>query len=324
MINKIVLPTNPQPDTIVAVSLLKIFGREKYPGIENAPVEILSDLPESETPNSLEEKGTLCIDLREGKFDHHGKNTTASNLVALDLGILEYTPIAKLLAYAERDDKFGRGTLSEDPLDRAFGLSGLISVLNKAFPNNPNDVVNYVLPLVWAHFVEEKKRVEEIPAEFEKKLDSGEVKQFEVRHKGDKTKIVIIQSDNPSMIGWLRSSSGVKADVVAQKTNAGYVNILTRQFKRIDLRLVASLIRKEETELRGRRLGLSSEDLMRPGRVNEVPEWYYDRATNSLLNGSLSQKGISPTQITLPRIKELIEEGLSSWPPKHIFPELTK
>ena len=311
MINKIVLPTHPQPDTAVAISLLKIFGREKYPGIENASVEIMPNLPAGETVEGLERKGVLAIDLGGGRFDHHNRNTTASNLVAADLDRFEYAPIAKLLAYAERDDKYGKGTISEDPLDRAFGLSGLISVLNKAFPNRPNDVVNCVLSLVWAHYLEEKRRLEDIPQEFEKKLDAGEAEVFEIRHKGKRTKIVLIRSDNPSMVGWLRSSEGVKADVVAQRTSAGYINILTKQIKHINLSLLAALLREEEARARGRALRVSRYELMRPGRVDEIPEWYYDRATNSLLNGSLNQKGVPPTAVSLEKMRDLITRGLS-------------
>ncbi|MEK7076629.1 MAG: 2'-5' RNA ligase family protein [Patescibacteria group bacterium] len=310
MINKIILPTHPQPDTAVAISLLKIFGRERYPGIENASVEIMPNLPSGETAESLERQGVLAIDLGGGKLDHHSKNTTASYLVAADLDRLEYAPIAKLLAYAERDDKYGKGTISEDPLDRAFGLSGLISVLNKAFPNQPNEVVSWALSLVWAHYLEEKRRLEDIPQEFEKKIDAHEAEVFEIRHKGKRAKAVLIRSDNPSMVGWLRSNEGVKADIVAQRTSAGYINILTRQIKHINLSFLAALLREEEARVRGRALNALRYELARPGRVDEVPEWYYDRATNSLLNGSLNQKGIPPTAVSLEKMKDLITRGL--------------
>ncbi len=308
----IFLPTRPQPDTIVAIFLLKTRGGEKYPGIEKAAVKIMSDIPSGETLESLGGSGVICIDLGGGKFDHHGKDRTASSLVAEDLELLEYGPIAKLLAYAERDDKFGKGTVSDDPLDRAFGLSGLIAVLNRAIPNEPNDVVNYVLPLLWAHHAEERQRIEEVPLEFEEKMAAGRAVEFETRHKGSKTKVVIIESDNPSMIGWIRSGGGRKADVIAQKTSSGHVNILTRQFKRIDLRGIAAVIRDEENRLRNRNIDLRFEDLARPGKLNEVPEWYYDRATNSLLNGSLGQKNTPATLIPFEALKGLIEEGFRS------------
>jgi hypothetical protein len=57
----------------LAIFLLKCFGKEKYPGIEKAKIEIYQELPRGETPNSLEKKGILVLDLGDGKFDHHQK-----------------------------------------------------------------------------------------------------------------------------------------------------------------------------------------------------------------------------------------------------------
>ena len=131
----IVLPTRAQPDTIVAIFILRKFGGTLLPGIETAPMEVWQKMPDGETEESVAEKGALLIDLGGGRFDHHGKpeKTTASKLVSEYLGINELPALQKLLEYAERDDFFGKGTISSDALDRAFGLSGLIAVLYKKF-----------------------------------------------------------------------------------------------------------------------------------------------------------------------------------------------
>lgn len=308
--NKIILPTRPQPDTIVGIFLLKVFGKNKYPGIENASIDVMSNLPQGEQVESLEQKGMLLIDVGGSRFDHHNRGTTASQLIAEDLGIKDTPGIAKLLRYAERDDKYGAGTISQDALDRAFGLSGLIASLNKALPQAPGKVVDYVLPLLKAHYGEERKRTEDLPKEFEEKLQSGKGEVFQARHKGKNIKIAVIQSDSASINNWLRSAEGPKADVVAQKGTSGYVNVTTRQMRHIDLRWTAALLRQEEMNLRGRGPELPAHYLTKPGRVEEVPEWYYDRATNSLLNGGIIQKGVEPTRISFPMVKEIIKTGL--------------
>lgn len=309
---KIILPTRPQPDTIVAISLLRLFGRDKYPGIENASVEVLSILPEGETEESLQNQGVFLIDIGGGAFDHHNKNdSTASRLVAEDLGVEKYPALAKLLQYAERDDKYGMGTVSEDQLDRAFGLSGMIAALNKSIPDDPQSVVDYIFPFVVAHYLEELKRTEGLPKEFREKQESGKAEVLTTKHKKKKIVVAVIESDDPSMAGWLRSTAGVKADVVIQKNSKGYVNIVTNQIKRIDLRQAIALLRKEEGERRGQQLRLSMAELTRPGRVEQIPGWYYDRATNSLLNGGTIPRGIDPTVIPLETIRDLTVEGLS-------------
>lgn len=310
---QIVIPTRPQPDTIVGIFLLKIFGRDKYPGIQDAAVEVLSRIPEGDTAETLTAKGILPVDVGGGVYDHHNKQgTTVSQLIAEDLGIEKYTALAKLLKYAERDDKYGMGTVSEDQLDRSFGLSGLIAALNKSLPNEPQYVFDYALPFLVAHYLEEMKRTEGLPKEFEEKQRSGKAEVLKTKHKKKNVTVVVIESDDPSMAGWLRSVAGARADVVVQKNSSGYVNIITNQFKKIDLREIAALVRKEESALRNRALSVQPFELTRPGRIEQVPEWYYDRATNSLLNGGTIPKGVSPTVIPLVRVKDLTIEGLNA------------
>lgn len=312
---KIILPTRPHPDTILGIFLLKNFGKEKYPGIEGAGLEIWQELPKNETSVSLEEKGILVLDLGGERFDHHQRGKTLSQLVAEDLGISEDPALQKLLIYGERDDKFGLGTISSDSLDRAFGLSGLIASLNKAIPENPEKVIDAIAPLITAHYLEEKKKTEELPKELKDKLEAKKAEIFEVKQGDKKLKIIILESDNLSMAGWLRSSESERADVVCQKVSSGYVNILTRPLKRVDLRWLAAYLRNEETKLRGRQLKYSAFDLMKPGKIYEIPEWYYDRATNSMLNGGTNPKGIEPTAIALEEIKEIIKKALSQKTP---------
>ncbi len=314
---KIILPSRPQPDTILGIFLLKKFGKEKYPGIENALIEIWTDLPKNETPNSLEKKGYLLIDIGGGKFDHHfeREKTTASQLITEDLRIINDSALSKLLTYVERDDKYGLGTISSDPIDKAFGLSGLITNLNKILPENPQKVVEIILPLIYAHYLEEKRRTQELPKEFEERLKENKAEIFEVRQGDKKLKIISIESANPSLAGWLRAAEGLKGDVIIQKMPSGHINILTKPLKRVDLRWAIALLRNEEAILKNQKLKLLTFELMRPGKIIEVPEWYYDRATNSIFNGGVNPQGVSPTIIPLERIKELIKEGLSSQTP---------
>lgn len=308
---KIILPTLPQVDTIIAIFLLKKFGKEKYPGIENASIEIWTSLPPGKTIASLEEEGYFLIDIGGGKFDHHSKGKTASQIVAEDLNLEGDPALSKLLAFAERSDKYGLGTISTDPIDKAFGLTGLISDLRKILPENPRKIVDLVLPLIHAHYLEEKRRYKDLPEEFEKKLKEGRAEVFIVKQGKKKLKVVAIETDNPSIVGWLRSTIGPKADVVLQRGSSGHANIITRPLKKIDLRFLVALLRKEEITRQEREVTIPPLELIKPGKVPEVPEWYYDKATNSILNGGLNPKGTTPTSIPFERIKELIREGLS-------------
>ncbi|KKU06095.1 MAG: 2'-5' RNA ligase [Parcubacteria group bacterium GW2011_GWA2_45_30] len=318
--SKIVLPTRTQPDTLVAIFLLKKFAENRFPGIRNAEVDFWQVIPPGETEESLSRKGIIVMDLGGGRFDHHAKvpKTTASNLIAEYLGIREDPSLAKLLEYAERDDFYGKGTISADPIDRAFGLSALIAALNKSLVKNPARVVEVTLPLFIAHHNEEMRRTEEMPKEFQEKLARGEVETFEVRQRDKKLKAVILTSESGSMAGYLRSKNGGAFDVVAQWLPSGHLNILTRPTKHVDLRSLAAVIRIEEATRAGLELEMDIRELARFGRINEIPEWYYDPATNSIQNGGLNPKEISPTKISREDFRKILELGLSEkfWDPR--------
>ncbi|MEK9177385.1 MAG: hypothetical protein AAB923_03750, partial [Patescibacteria group bacterium] len=228
-------------------------------------------LAADETPHSLEDKGVLVIDIGGGPFDHHAsrEKTTASALVAGELGVLEIPALQKLLAYAKRDDFFGKGTISTDALDRAFGLSGLVVNLNKRFPDDPGKVFSLVAPLIEAHYVEEMRRTEELPREFEAKMSAGEVETDTIRQGDKNLKAVILSSDNVSLPGYLRSQQGGRFDIVLQWLSSGHANILTRPTKRPDLRGLVRTIRMKEIEIRGEKLPDDLPSLEKPGRIEK-------------------------------------------------------
>ena len=288
---KIILPTRPQPDTIIAVFILQLLGREKFPGIQDAEFEVSPVLPAGETPESLEAKGTVVVDVGGGSLDHHAAKTktTASKLVAEHLGVASDPALTKLLAFAERDDFYGKGTVSNDPLDRAFGLSGLVVNLNRSNDKDPVKVFKLIIPIIAAHYEEESRRTKEMPQEFEERRKAGEVETFSVKQRGNTLKGVIIRSDNVSMPGYLRSQMGGRFDVVVQRKTSGHVNILTRQTKQPEIDGLAALIRMEEAMRAGKELERSEKELRAPGRLTEVPNWYYDPATNSIQNGGGQQ-----------------------------------
>lgn len=280
----IVLPTRPQPDTIVAIFLLKTFGRDRFPGIETASITVEALLPKKSFETHLAE-GLLPIDVAGGPLDHHGTGKCATELVAELLQISEDPSLGKLIAYAKRDDAEGKGTLSADPLDRAFGLSGLISSLNKQYPKDAQKIVETVLPLVEAHYVASREHHVELPADVKRKKATKEYTETTVKQGKKSLKVSFVVSDKPSMPTYLRSWNGARADVVVQKAEKGTrVCVITRQDRNVNLSMVAALIRLREAEIRGIEISDDQIHLSSNGKVPELPFWYVDPATNSILN----------------------------------------
>ena len=309
----ILLPARPQPDTIAAILLLRLFGGERFVGIENFAVEIRPDAP-IETFDELIAKHILPIDVGGGPLDHHGTEQCASELVADLLGVRNNPALAKLLGYAKRDDALGKGTMSDDPLDRAFGLSGLIASLNKQYPKQAQRVVESVLPLLEAHYRASHEHLVELPVIVNKKKLDGDYTEALVRQGTKRLKVAFVISDTPAMVTYLRSFQGPRADVVVQKSSEGNrVCVVTRQERKINLAIAAALIRLREAELRHIVLPEKTSYWSRDGKIAELPMWYVDPATNSILNVGGPE---ADTLIPWEDLKRLVSRGLELAPEK--------
>jgi hypothetical protein len=310
-IHTILLPTRPQPDTVVAIFLLQEFGKEAFPGIETAQIKIEANLSSSDSFESLLQEGKLAIDVGGGIFDHHNTGQCASDLIATYFSIEEDPALQQLLTYARRDDQEGKGTLSSDPIDRAFGLSGLISALNKLHVHNPQETVTTALPLVRAHYASAREHHTELPREVEAKKLTGDYVQMFAQQQKKKLSVAYVISDKPSMPTYLRSFRGQRVDIVVQKLeNSNHISILTKQDRKVDLSKTMAFIRLREAQLQNVELSDESEYIQKTGRIDEVPYWYYDPATNSLLNGSPHNRSVKESLIPWEEMKKIVRAGI--------------
>ncbi|MDH5442503.1 MAG: hypothetical protein OEX08_02815 [Candidatus Nomurabacteria bacterium] len=307
-ISRIILPTRTQPDTLVAIFLLQQFGQEKYPGIKDASVVV--DNQESREFSQALAEGDLLLDVGGGPLDHHNqeKQITASRLVVRDLEVEKDRSIQYLLGYAERDDFYGKGTVSKDPLDRAFGLSGMIANLNRVHNGDAQKITNIIIPLLFAHYEENRRRFEDMPREVDQAFKEKRAYAFRSGKDSD-IKVVAIQSDNASLAGYLRSGLGGKHDIVIQQLGSGHTNILTNQKTRVDLSKLIGLIRYVEIKLADPTISLTPTDLQTEGNDERVPHWYYDPATNSLLNGGVHPGDTQPSIVAFRDFKDLVEKA---------------
>lgn len=328
-IHTIVIYPRPHIDTIASIFLLKTFGQEHYPGVENAKIEYWNQAPEGKTSEGLENEGVLLVDMGGGKFDHHHdshgkKNDCAATLIAKHLGISQDPALSKLLAFVKRDDLQGKGTLSRDTIDRAFGMSAIVMNLNRDYPEHPDYVIDVVHRIFLAHYHEEYRRKVLMPEEWKQLQRSGKGVQFYIGEKQTVLKVAMIESDSKGLIGFLRAVPSVKANVVVQRCSSGHTNIVTSQSQpRIDLRPVIKAIRQAEAEAKGVKLRANEDDLQKPGKLEGVEEWYYDTAANTLQNGGAAPEGVTPTKLAMPVLRQILEKHLradSYTPDHHPFP----
>lgn len=301
-----------QADTAAAVYILKSFGQAAFPGIERASIVFCSHLPEGETPASLEAAGTLMIDLG-GRFDHHHYNAEHANapecvsgLVAAALNVDAHPALKKLLAWAKRDDLQGKGTISPDPLDRAFGLSGIIMNFNREYRDQLDRALAIIVEIIAIHVREEHRRQIELPQEWEQLLATGKGRVFEARQGSAILKCAVIESGNTALPGFLRAAQ--KMDLIVQRAPTGHTNLITQQLRSLDLQPVVSELRRREAEKQGLTVDPASLGLV--GRHPQLAEWYYDNAANTVQNGGIDPQNIPATKLPLEEIIEVIKRML--------------
>lgn len=316
LIHTIAIFPKVQPDTAIAVFLLYEFGESQFPGISKAGLKFWTALPEGKTAAGLEAEGVLAIDLGGGRFDHHvaagqKKTESAATLIAKHLGVVDKSELKKLLMYAKRDDLEGKGTVSQDPLDRAFGLSGLITTMNRVHQDEPELVLGSVLPMIRAHYIEEYKRQVEMPREWQELKQQGKGQELVWETKSGKLRVMAYESDNISLAGFLRAY--FKADLVIQRFQSGHTNIVTNQKNRLDLRPVIRELRKAEAA-RGKILleGFHEAALEAPGRLEEILHWFYDTAANTLQNGGIAPQDTPRTMLSLDEIATVVKDALKN------------
>ncbi|MDO8435573.1 MAG: hypothetical protein Q7S89_02730 [bacterium] len=305
-----------QADTAVSVFLLKRFGTALFPGIDKATFVFWTEIPKDQSEEEWQKEGTFLLDLGGGTFDHHpvkkGEKSKepVSAIIARHLGITEDPSLKKMLAWAKRDDLEGKGTLSEDPLDRAFGLSGIISVLGRVYNEEPAKALDIVLPIFEAHYEEEEMRTKRLPEEWKELQNNPATKRFTVMTANGPLKCIAMETPNIRMVGFLRAYLGL--DVLIQRFPSGHTNIITNQKQRPNLGPVIARLRLEEARQIG--LGLDPNDieqLTRPGRLEGIEEWFFDTAANTIQNGGISPQGTNPTRLTLETIQRIVQEELT-------------
>ena len=319
-IKTIVLYPRPHIDTIVAVLLARAYGEKKYPGVSNSAFEFWTELPEGKTPDSLLEEGYLLIDIGGGTLDHHIEDEDTkitdgvAKLTVQHLGIERFPEIQKLLQWAQRDEIDGKGISSNDPLDRAFGLSGLTMSLLRVHADKPEMIVTSVLALLEAHLAQEKRRFYDIPEEWVAATKNGKGALYTMAHGDRKVTVASIETSSTEMAGYLRNNRNIKADLVIQVLPSGHINLVSNQSSSLELKDIVRILRVEEGRKKGIDLShVSEKDLASRRRIPEIDEWFYDIVANTVQNGGVVLDSMQPTRLSAAEVLNAVYVGLDMY-----------
>lgn len=294
-------------DEILAAWILVVYGDEKYPGIGEAKVAYHgkgATLPNGNTPDDFEKENVILVGVGSSKLDDHspdalrGEKECAATLVAKDLGVENEPELELMLKEALRFDNKAVGGL--------FDLPSVIKKLHASYPDNPDKVFDWSVVAIEAIFDEQQKFMSSTAKEF---ADKAEIEQV-MGPKGT-VKMVTIESDDPLINRYARSTHGGKAAIIVQKNSSGCVQIYTNRKNSLVLYDVAQMIRLREQEKKGQIILADWKKLSTEGSLPEIPEWFFHHEGQMLLNGSLSAPDVNPTQLSLDEIKGLVRIGIN-------------
>lgn len=302
-IKKILIPNRPHLDPIVAIFLLRQYGQKVFSGLEKAEIIFWEKSQDPTIAELLESKenGVLIVDIGGSLFDHHniidGKKETCSSLVAAYLKIEDKPEINALLNYVREDDLEG--------LHNRYGdLAYLIKCFHKQNVASVK-VVELGLRLINYFQTSQIDWHYNVKQEYEKKIKIHRVKRFD-----KKLKIGVVESDNSQIANYGITMDNLSA--VIQKRSTGHVMILTNKYHRINLKEIVAAIRMRELELRGYSKAIDPAKLQFEGKNSLIPNWFYHKSLNSLLNGSDAMNKAEPTKLSFNEIVSFVWNGLSS------------
>lgn len=303
-INTIVLSTKPQLDAIAAVLLLLLFGENNYPSIRKAKMEFRKSLPPEKTASGLESQGILIIDLPGNKFQRN--NGSIAIQVANELGVNKEPALEKLLAFIERD--LTQSAEYKDAINQTFNLAELTKDLIQEYADNPQRIIDVVMPLLLAHYHSEKKRIKTPvqPGAVVKKEEA--ISSFDVFQGKKLIRVITLKKDVGLTCQFLTNNDEIKADVILQQQSSGQINIITNPERAVNLHDTIVMLRISEARIKNAILEISSiEELAKPNTLQGVEEWHYDSSGNCI-----KSEGAKITKLAFAKIEEILKVSLSS------------
>lgn len=286
-------------DEVMAILLLQLFGEKKYPGINQAGL-VLITRPDAINAEEALKTGSVCVGCGGGIYDEHGHedNSCAAALVATDLNISRDYVVAKMIDYAVHADR----TADVRPQE----LPSLIKQWHRVHPDDSLLVLKRALEVLrdWARDGMQFQLVYK-GLRFEKQ-------QFQTVLGERTVAIAIIRSDNefadsPHAATVARIK---KADIVVKQIKRGNIAVLTDKRAGLTIEGAVGRIRKLEMTKRGSQAQLDMETLGLAGTIREVPQWYYLKAGELLLNGSdQASPDVEPTALTIEEVIEALKAG---------------
>lgn len=164
-------------------------------------------------------------------------------------------------------------------------------------------------------FLNKQSSYNNLVRQFKKGIRQKKYHSLKKKGKDMTLKIAIINDGNdPSLSPVAMSKKGGFHDIVIMHNSNGHIVIQTRRNGKFRFRLdsVAFNIRLREAKIKGVK-GFDYKTFNVEGSVSVVPEWYYHKPVEALMNGSLSHPDIPVTQLSKDIINSVVIECVENF-----------
>ena len=301
MITKIVTHGSPAHlDELVGALQLQWYGEEKLPGVSTAtfrclqPGDNLEELAQREDTVLLgvgaafrnESNKYRIFDEHVANNDTSQRNECAATLVAKFLEIDHEFRWRKILRAVLHTDK--------NPPNLALDLS--VTVMEFQLQGwGLTAVLRYTENTISAHLgkADQFAAVSLLP-----------MRQVEFQLAGKQQWIAVIEGDDSKAPAFARF---LGAAVVVVKNSSGHVQVLTTNNFRLDVHDIVRVLRLREQWIKGEKSAIAWRKLEQEGAIEEVPEWFWHKDSDNILNGGRSRPDIPATKIPLDTIVETVK-----------------
>ena len=299
---KIVTHPRPHLDELFAIWLLKMFGEALFPGVSTAEIitgdnEIIMGLLGGGAigHDRALKQGILLVGIGGGRFDEHGTaerpakgKECAATLVANALDMRRDQRIHVLLSYVLNEDLTGEKT--------QYDLANICKLLTGFWQDGSDVSKVYALlaPIFDAELARQEQRLEAI-----REVRGASEYFFNIPgYKG--MCVLAVRTDNPQCksAAFHRKHGQTPADIVIIQSSTGGVGVFTNDQRKdqFDVSYVARHLRLKEMDLHGRPIPpFGTVDMDAEGVVAGSEEWYYHKAMQAVMNGSLTAPRVTPT-----------------------------
>lgn len=281
-------------DELVAYMLLREKGGAKFPGAETARFRTIT---ENDDVEALEKDGNvILLGLGGGDFDEHAAGQTkdkakecCATLVAKHLGLDEDICWKRILNYTLHTDK--------NPPKLALDVASTVIRLQQQ-GMGLQSVYHYAKVTIEAAYQDQKAFTQ---------TTLSNVKEEPVRINGQDSFIAVAQGNDPHTSKYMRYFG---ACVVVIKNDNEHIQVLSNKEFNLDMRDILRVIRIREQQKNG---GIKVADwkiLEKEESIPAIPEWYFHRDSNNILNGGASRPDLPKTKLGLEEVVEAVKLGL--------------